>query len=70
MDRLTIVLTDHEAKALQELSDQTGESMADLIRDAIAKLTTENRHVASRQSLQIAKGIWKDRKDLPERRKL
>lgn len=66
---IKITLTEDEAKGLEELSSQTGKSVTNLIRDAIARVTKENRPVSTRSSLQIAKGIWKDRTDLPEFRK-
>lgn len=58
-------LTEQERTALQEISQRTGKTESQLIRDAVSQLIsgfqTENRLVLMRQ----AKGIWKDRNDLP-----
>jgi hypothetical protein len=59
---MKLKLTEDEAKALQELADRTGKSVDGLIHETIAKLTKENR-MGARPSLQIAKGLWKDREE-------
>lgn len=58
-------LTDQERSALQEISRRTGKTEGDLIREAVGRLIDgfqiENRQILMRK----AKGIWKDRNDMP-----
>jgi len=65
-----INLTEEERNALQEMSQRTGKSESELMREAfewlIGQTQTEDRHVL----MQKARGIWKDRQDLPAFREL
>ena len=58
-------LTEEERSLLQEIARRTGRSESELIHEAISRLidgfAAENRLSLFRQ----AKGIWKDRSDLP-----
>ncbi len=58
-------LTEQERSALQEISQRTGKTENELIREAVGQLINgfqvENRLVL----MQQARGIWKDRSDLP-----
>jgi hypothetical protein len=58
-------LTEQERRALQELSRRTGKTEGELIREAVGRLINgfqaENRLALMRG----AKGMWKDRGDLP-----
>jgi hypothetical protein len=58
-------LTEKERSILQEIARRTGKSESELIHEAISRLingfASENRLSLIRQ----AKGIWKDRSDLP-----
>lgn len=67
-----INLTEQERYALQEISRRTGKTEGELIHEAIHTLIAqlqdefdgrakEGRHFF----MQKAKGIWKDRQDLP-----
>jgi len=70
MVRTQIYLTEAEQESLQELSRQTGKSQSELIRDAIDRMVGELDEDVRRANLMAACGIWKDRKDLPDVRKL
>lgn len=65
-----INLTEQELNALREISQRTGKSEGDLVREAvdlfIGQTQTKDRHVL----MQKARGIWKDRQDLPAFREL
>ena len=65
-----INLTEQERNALREISKRTGKSEGELVREAVELLIgqtqTEDRHVL----MQKARGIWKDRQDLPTLREL
>jgi hypothetical protein len=58
-------LTEEERSALQEISRLTGKTEDELIREAVGQLITEFQNENRITLLQKAKGIWKDRDDLP-----
>jgi metal-responsive CopG/Arc/MetJ family transcriptional regulator len=60
-----INLTEQELDALDEISQRTGKSQAELIREAIDHLIAEFQKEDRRSLMQKARGIWKDRQDLP-----
>ncbi len=66
MVRTQIYLTEKERTSLQLLAEQTGKTQSQLIRDAIDRLIgsldKQNRLYLLRQ----ARGMWKDRDDLPD----
>lgn len=70
-----INLTDAQVNALRTLSEQSGKTEDELLQEAVNKLVDEvGEAEAKRQewleALRQAKGIWKDRDDLPDLRKL
>ena len=66
MIRTQVYLTEEEKKGLNRLSNETGIAQSELIRSAI-DLFLENTSESSKMDrLKIMKGIWKDRKDLPD----
>lgn len=58
-------LTEEERTGLREIARRTGRTEGELIHEAVSRLISgfqiENRLALMRQ----AKGIWKDRNDLP-----
>lgn len=60
-----INLTEQERGALQEISQRTGRTPSELIREAVENLISEFQQEDRRVLMQKAKGIWKDRQDLP-----
>ncbi|MFL6210897.1 MAG: ribbon-helix-helix protein, CopG family [Pyrinomonadaceae bacterium] len=66
MLELEISLTEQEQGALAEISQRTGKSQAELIRAAVAHLINEFQPEGRRTLMQKAKGIWKDRQDIPD----
>jgi hypothetical protein len=58
-------LTEQERTALQEISRRTGKSESQLIREAIDQLIARFQSNARPALMQGARGIWKDRQDLP-----
>jgi len=70
MVRTQIYLTQAEHESLRELSRKTGKTQSELIRTAIDRMVGELDEDVRRANLMAACGIWKDRKDLPEARKL
>ena len=70
-----INLTDSQIDALHKLSEQTGKTEDELLQEAVSKLVGEvGEAEGERQKrlsrLRRARGIWKDRNDLPDFEKL
>lgn len=71
MTTAQITLTDSQTDALQELARLTGKSEDELLQEAVNVVIKEvGEAEAKRQkwleSLKKAKGMWKDRDDLPD----
>ncbi|MEO7673573.1 MAG: CopG family transcriptional regulator [Pyrinomonadaceae bacterium] len=68
MTTAQIVLTDLQMDALHKLSAKTGRAEDELLQEAVNKLISEADVDKQNwlQSLRKAKGIWKDRDDLPD----
>jgi hypothetical protein len=58
-------LTEHERHVLQEISRRTGKTEGELMREAVGQLINGFQVEARLTLMQQAKGIWKDRSDLP-----
>ncbi len=58
-------LTEQERHALQEISRRTGKAEGELIREAVDQLIARFQNGDRLVLMQKAKGIWKDRQDLP-----
>jgi predicted DNA-binding protein len=75
MTTTEINLTDSQANALHALARRTGKSEDDLLREAVDRFIgdvseTATSHQKRLESLRQAKGMWKDRQDLPDFEKL
>lgn len=70
MRRTQIYLTPKEHELLKSISDQTGKTKSSIIREAvdqyIARYETQDRN----ELLKSARGIWKNREDIPDVEKL
>jgi len=60
-----ITLTDQESKALRAIAQQTGRTQDELIREAVEQLIAQFHHSDRRALLVQARGMWKDRNDVP-----
>ncbi len=72
MLRSQIYITEIEKKELNLLSEETGKSQSELIREAI-DLLIQHKLEKKRDkmiALQAVKGLWEDRSDLPDFAKL
>lgn len=58
-------ITEKERLALQEISQRTGKSENQLIREAVVQLIARLQSTARPALPRTARGIWKDRQDLP-----
>ena len=66
MVRTQIYLTEAERERLATLSDKTGKSQSELIREAIDRFLGSRSHGDRVALLRRARGMWKDREDLPD----
>ena len=68
MIRAQIYLTEHERQKLGAFSAETGRSQSELIRQAIDQFIDAhlNKKSGARHALKAAKGLWAERKNLPD----
>jgi hypothetical protein len=66
MVRTQIYLTEAERTALKAIARQTGKRQSELIRQAIDRLIEGFQPEERRARLQIARGMWQGRVDLPD----
>ena len=70
MATASIQLSEQETQALRELAQQTGKTEDELLHEAITQLLTQAQATNRLTLLRQARGIWKDRTDLPDVREL
>lgn len=66
MVRTQIYLTEAEQRGLRALSRRSGLTQSELVRQAIDGLLAEQQEVERVTLLQQARGLWKERDDLPD----
>jgi flagellar biosynthesis/type III secretory pathway chaperone len=66
MTEKPISLTDAECQLLHSMSQLTGESEKDLLQEALELLKVQVDLEKRRALLQEARGMWRDRDDLPD----
>jgi hypothetical protein len=65
MIKTEIELTEQQNLALQTLASQLGKEPIELIGQAISNLLANWDQKTRLQKMRVARGIWKDREDLP-----
>ncbi len=65
MLRTEIELTEQQDLDLQTLASQLGKNPMELIRQAINNLLAEWHQETRLKKMRVARGLWKDRDDLP-----
>jgi hypothetical protein len=65
MAEIEVNLSENEQRALREIARRTGKSESELIHDAVGNLIKEGRQKRD-AAMSQARGIWKDRTDLPD----
>ena len=66
MTETPISLTDAECQLLHSMSQRTGKSENDLLQEALELLKVQVDLEKRRALLQEARGMWRDRDDLPD----
>lgn len=66
MIRVQIYLSEKEKEAIQAMALEIGKSQSQLIRQAVDQFIVKFKEPDKKKFLQQAKGLWKDRKDLPD----
>ncbi len=61
----SITLTDQESSVLRAISQQTGKTQDELLREAVVQYLSQSQQNHRRALLQQAQGMWQDRTDLP-----
>lgn len=70
MIRTQVYLTDQEKTELEAIADARGVKQSELIREAIDGLIDKYSRQQRLAALRQARGIWKDREDVPDVRDL
>jgi hypothetical protein len=66
MVRMQVYLTEEDQAKIQWLAGETGKTKSELVRQAIERLVGQFRGEDHKSFLRQAKGLWKDRTDLPD----
>ncbi len=61
-----VTLTEAESETLRAIAQRTGKTQEQLLHEAVGSFLAQSKQQNRLALLQQAKGIWKDRRDLPE----
>lgn len=66
MVRTQIYLTENEREALGSISEETGRTQSDLIREAVDRFVDDFRNDHRSKWLEKGFGLWSGREDVPD----
>ena len=66
MTRTEVTLTDEEAAAIKRIAKQSSRKEEDVIHFAIGLLIGQKVATSNLERLRAARGIWRDRTDVPD----
>ena len=66
MERTQIYLSEEERRALVTIAGRSGRTQSELIREAVDGFIARYQEGNRRELLRCARGMWKDRADLPD----
>ncbi|MEX0927891.1 MAG: CopG family transcriptional regulator [Balneolales bacterium] len=70
MKRTQIYLTQKADEALKTIARRTGKTKSQLIREALDEMVYRYEGEDQHKAFEKAKGLWKDRNDLPDFKKI
>lgn len=70
MTNVQLRLTDQQAAALHAIAKQTGKAEDEIVREAVEQFIRQFRQEHRQELIRQARGIWRDRTDLPSLRTL
>ncbi len=70
MIRTQIYLTKRQRDELTAICKVLGKKQSEVIREAVDQFIEQMRNIRHKKVLEEAAGIWKDRTDLPDFRKI
>ena len=66
MTTAQITLSNSQSQAIQAVGQSQGKTQEEVLREAIEQFLTQHRMEHRLAALRQARGIWRDRQDLPD----